>query len=43
MGDGIAASKTPTPNSARTKSILAYVVYGFGLDGSARLSAKVIM
>ena len=42
MGAGIAASKTPTPNVARAKSILAHAVYGFGLYGSALLASRVI-
>ena len=43
MGAGIAAAKAPAPNIARTKSILAHAVYGFGLYGSALLAARVIV
>jgi hypothetical protein len=39
MGAGIAASKTPNPNAARLRSILAHTAFGIGLYGSALLSA----
>jgi hypothetical protein len=42
MGIGIAASKAPTPNVARLKSIVSHTVYGIGLYGSALLSALLI-
>jgi hypothetical protein len=42
MGIGIAASKTPTPNAARLKSILSHTVYGIGLYGSALLWTLLI-
>ena len=42
MGMGIAASKTPTPNAARLKSIVSHTVYGIGLYGSALLSTLLI-
>jgi hypothetical protein len=42
MGTGIAASKTPSPNVARLKSIVSHTVYGIGLYGSAVLSALLI-
>lgn len=35
MGAGIAASKTPSPNTARLRSLLAHAVFGFGLYLSA--------
>jgi hypothetical protein len=41
MGLGIAASKTPSPNVARLKSIASHTVYGIGLYGSASLSADL--
>jgi Protein of unknown function (DUF2938). len=31
MGAGIAASKTPKPNSARLQSLITHAVFGFGL------------
>lgn len=42
MGIGIAASKTPSPNAARLKSIVSHTVYGIGLYGSALLSTLLI-
>ena len=42
MGAGIAASKTPTPNIARLKSLGTHLVYGFGLYGTALLTAMLI-
>jgi len=42
MGMGIAASKTPSPNAARLKSIVSHTVYGIGLYGSALLSTLLI-
>ena len=42
MGLGIAASKTPHPNLARLKSVASHAVYGFGLYGSAALSALLV-
>jgi hypothetical protein len=42
LGAGIAASKTPNPNMARTLTILIHIVYGFALYGSARLWAMLI-
>ncbi|CAN7193317.1 MULTISPECIES: DUF2938 domain-containing protein [Ensifer] len=35
MGAGIAASKTPSPNIARLRSLLAHAAFGFGLYLSA--------
>ncbi len=35
MGLGIAASKTPKPNTARMRSFLAHLSFGFGLYGFA--------
>jgi hypothetical protein len=37
MGAGIAASKTPRPNTARLRSILTHAVFGIGLYLSALL------
>jgi len=31
MGAGIAAAKTPNPNSARLQSLITHLVFGFGL------------
>lgn len=42
MGIGIAASKSPSPNVARLKSIVSHTVYGIGLYGSALLSTLLI-
>jgi hypothetical protein len=42
MGAGVAASKTPNPNAARLRSIVAHLVFGIGLYGSALLSALLI-
>jgi len=42
MGIGVAASKAPSPNAARLKSIASHTVYGFGLYGSAWCSALLI-
>ena len=42
MGMGIAASKTPTPNAARLKSVVSHTVYGIGLYGAALLSSLLI-
>jgi Protein of unknown function (DUF2938) len=41
IGAGIAASRTPNPNAARLRSILAHTVFGVGLYGSALLSARL--
>jgi hypothetical protein len=42
MGMGIAASKNPHPNLARLRSIVGHTVFGFGLYGSALLTALLI-
>jgi hypothetical protein len=42
MGAGIAASRTPNPNRARLRSLVAHTVFGVGLYGSALLSALLI-
>jgi DUF2938 family protein len=42
MGAGIAASRTPHPNTARLRSILTHTVYGIGLYLSALLWSLVI-
>jgi hypothetical protein len=39
MGLGIAASRTPTPNVARLKSLGTHLVYGIGLYSSALVTA----
>ncbi|WP_457582429.1 DUF2938 domain-containing protein [Ensifer canadensis] len=39
MGAGIAASKTPSPNIARLRSLLAHAAFGFGLYLSALASS----
>ena len=39
MGAGIAASKTPHPNTARLRSVLTHTVFGIGLYLSALLSS----
>ncbi|MNW02868.1 hypothetical protein D3C71_1987200 [compost metagenome] len=31
MGAGIAASKTPRPNTARLRSLMAHAIFGVGL------------
>lgn len=41
MGAGIAASKTPKPNAARLRSLVAHTVFGIGLYLSALLTAMV--
>lgn len=41
MGAGIAASKTPTPNIARLRSLATHAVFGLGLYLSALLLAAV--
>lgn len=35
MGAGIAASRTPKPNSARLQSLITHAVFGFGLWAAA--------
>ena len=42
MGAGIAASKTPDPNAARLRSLVAHTVFGIGLYASALLTAALI-
>jgi hypothetical protein len=42
IGARIAASKTPNPNVARLRSIVAHTVFGIGLYGSALPSALLI-
>ena len=42
MGLGFAASKTPSPNVARLRSLIAHTAFGVGLFLSAWLSAQVI-
>jgi hypothetical protein len=39
MGQGIASSKTPNPNFARLRTVLAHTVFGIGLYLSAALTA----
>ncbi len=35
MGAGVAATKTPNPNAARLKTVLAHTVFGLGLYAAA--------
>jgi hypothetical protein len=42
MGAGIAASRTPAPNTARLRSLLTHTVFGLGLYGSALLVNAVL-
>lgn len=42
MGAGIAASKTPSPNKARLRSLLTHAVFGFGLYLSALFWAALL-
>ncbi len=42
MGAGIAASKTPKPNMARLRSLVAHTVFGIGLYVAALLTAMPI-
>jgi hypothetical protein len=41
MGMGVAASKTPTPNVARLKSIVGHSVFGIGMYLTGRLVAMM--
>ena len=41
MGLGFAASKTPKPNIARLRSLMAHTAFGFGLFLAAWLGAQV--
>ena len=42
MGAGFAASKTPAPNTARLRSLMAHTAFGVGLFLSAWISARLI-
>jgi hypothetical protein len=42
MGAGVAASKTPNPNAARLRSVLAHTIFGVGLYVSALFWAAAI-
>lgn len=42
MGAGVAASKTPNPNVARLRSVIAHTAFGFGLYISALVSAALM-
>jgi len=42
MGAGIAASKTPKPNVARLRSLVAHTMFGFGLYLAAQISALLL-
>jgi hypothetical protein len=42
LGAGIAASKTPKPNVARLRSLMAHAVFGLGLYLSALVSALLV-
>lgn len=41
MGAGIAASKTPKPNVARLRSLIAHTVFGLGLYLTAVVAARL--
>jgi hypothetical protein len=41
MGAGIAASKTPSPNAARVRSVMTHTVFGLGLYASALLASRI--
>jgi hypothetical protein len=41
LGFGIAASKTPKPNIARLRSLIAHFVFGLGLYGSGWALAQL--
>lgn len=41
MGSGIAGVKTPKPNVTRLKSLIGHSIFGFGMYGSALLSASL--
>lgn len=42
MGLGIAASKAPTPNVARLRSLATHTIFGFGLYGAAWVLARLM-
>lgn len=42
MGAGVAASKTPEPNIARQRSLLAHTVFGVGLYSTALLLSLLV-
>lgn len=42
MGAGVAASKTPDPNNARLRSLIAHTSFGVGLYLAAEISAVLI-
>lgn len=42
MGAGIAASKTPKPNTARFRSLMAHTVFGLGLYITAQIVALIM-
>jgi len=42
LGAGIAASRTPNPAQARTRSLATHVVFGFGLYLAALLAATIL-
>jgi hypothetical protein len=42
LGFGIAAAKTPKPNVARVRSLMAHTVFGLGLYLSALLNSLII-
>lgn len=39
LGLGIAASRAPSPNAARLRSLITHLVFGFGLYAAGKLSA----
>jgi len=42
MGAGIAASKTPNPNTARLRSLVSHTVFGIGLYVSAVITVQLL-
>ncbi|WP_287328869.1 DUF2938 family protein [Mesorhizobium sp.] len=41
FGAGIAASKTPSPSTARLRALMTHLSFGVGLYGAALLSAHL--
>lgn len=42
MGAGVAASKTPKPNAARLRTVLAHTVFALGLYAVALITARLL-
>ncbi len=42
FGFGIAASKTPAPNTARLRSLMTHTVFGFGLYVAALVAQSIV-